>query len=131
MKPFDGVAPLLGIDQGGDLDQVVVEHPVAAPDPSAVESVDLAPVPPEVSFEATDPPFAPGSPLHQPLECGLLLNGPLRCARFAPCRQDDGLDAHVARASLTATSPYPRSAVTALGTLSPAQRRVRWREPTW
>ena len=50
------------VDEAADLDEVVVEHAVAAPGSGAVDAVDTCSVETEVAFRAADPSFASGSP---------------------------------------------------------------------
>src|SRR5919106_3031772 len=50
---------LLGLDQAADLDQVVGEHPVAAPDPGAVDAVHQGAVPAVAVLEVADAPSEP------------------------------------------------------------------------
>jgi hypothetical protein len=92
---FSGSIALFGVDQCGDLDQVVIEDAVTAPDPGTVEPVNPRPAPTEVSFEAADPSFASGSPFHEPLECWLLLDDSPCGARFAFGRKHNGGHANV------------------------------------
>jgi hypothetical protein len=61
-----GLAGLAG--QGADLDQVVGEYSVAAPDGGSVPAVQAGAVPAVAALEVADPAFASGSPLDQPAE---------------------------------------------------------------
>src|SRR5580704_15880991 len=58
---------------GCDLDQVVGEDAVPAPDRGSVPAVQAGSVPAVASFEVADPPFAAGSPLDQLAEAGAVL----------------------------------------------------------
>src|ERR1700733_3802597 len=51
--------------QGCDLDQVVGEDAVPAPDRGSVPAVQAGAVPAVASFEVADPPFAAGAPFDQ------------------------------------------------------------------
>src|SRR4029450_10236073 len=63
-----------GLEQPGELDQVVGEYAVAAPDASAVDAVHAGAVPAEAVLEAADPPFTAGAPLDQPAEATPVLD---------------------------------------------------------
>jgi hypothetical protein len=61
-----GAAGLGGLaGQGADLDQVVGEYPVSAPDRGSVPAVEEGAVPAVAALEVADPAFASGPPLDQ------------------------------------------------------------------
>src|ERR1035441_5091983 len=60
--------------QGADLDQVVGEYPVPAPDGSPVPAVKEGPVPAVAALEIADPAFAPGPPFNQLAEAAAVLD---------------------------------------------------------
>ena len=60
---------------GPDLDQVVGEHPLPAPDPGAVDAVHQGPFLPVVVLEVADPPLRAGAPRDQPPERPAVLVG--------------------------------------------------------
>ena len=59
--------------EGSDLDQVVGEYPVPAPDRGSVPAVQEGAVPAVAAFEVADPAFAAGAPFLRLLEPPLLL----------------------------------------------------------
>lgn len=59
--------------QGPDLDQVLGEDPVSAPDPGAVDAGDRAAVPAVSAVEGADSAFGAGSPCDQSAERSLVL----------------------------------------------------------
>src|SRR5918995_5049577 len=63
-----------GLEQPGELGQVVGEHAVAAPDAGTVDAVHQGAVPAEAVLEAADPALAAGAPLDQPAEATLALD---------------------------------------------------------
>src|ERR687895_2033294 len=79
-----GLPGLLGLDQAADLDQVVGEHPVAAPDPGAVDAVHQGAVPAVAVLEVADAPLGAGAPLDQPPERSGVLLGSAGSAWVAP-----------------------------------------------
>ena len=60
--------------QGADLDQVVGEYPVPAPDRGSVPAVQAGAVPAVATFEVADPSFGAGAPLDQPAEAAAVLD---------------------------------------------------------
>ena len=61
--------------QGADLDQVVGEYPVPAPDRCSVPAVEAGAVPAVAAFEVADPAFAAGPPFDQLAEGAAVLGG--------------------------------------------------------
>ena len=59
--------------EGGDLDQVVGEDSVAAPDRCSVPAVQPGAVPAVTAFEVADPSFAAGAPFDQAAEAAAVL----------------------------------------------------------
>jgi len=61
--------------EGGDLDQVVAEDRVSAPDGGSLAAVEQCAVPAVSAFEVADPAFAAGAPLDQRAEAAGVLDG--------------------------------------------------------
>ena len=70
--------------EGADLDQVVGEYPVSAPDRGSVPAVQEGAVPAVAAFEVADPAFASSSPLHEPAEAAAVLDRLAVRARWRP-----------------------------------------------
>jgi hypothetical protein len=66
--------------QGGDLDQVVGEDPVLAPERCSLPSVQSGTVLAVTAFEVADPAFAAGAPLDEPMEAAAVLDGGIASA---------------------------------------------------
>ena len=60
--------------EGADLDQVVSEDAVSAPDSGFVSAVQADAVPAVASFEVADPSFAVGAPFDQAAEAAAVLD---------------------------------------------------------
>src|SRR5258708_26430238 len=70
------VGPGGSAGQGADLDQVVGEDPVPAPDRGSFAAVQPGAVPVVSALEAADPAFAAGSPPDEPAEPAGVFDGP-------------------------------------------------------
>src|SRR5512132_2511743 len=78
-----------GVQQPADLDQVVGEYAVAAPDAGAIDAVHPSAVPAEAVLEAADPALAAGAPLDQPTEATLVFDQPAGGTGAASARDGD------------------------------------------
>src|SRR4029453_7671475 len=78
-----------GLEQPGELDQVVGEYAVAAPEASAADPAHAGAVQAEAVLEAADPPFAAGAPLDQPAEATPVLDQLAGGTGAAPARDGD------------------------------------------
>ena len=94
-----------GLEQPGELDQVVGEHAVAAPDAGTVDAVHQGAVPAEAMLEAADPALAAGAPLDQPAEATPALDQPAGGTGAAPARDGDRATPRSANSWSTAASP--------------------------
>jgi hypothetical protein len=106
--------------QGCDLDQVVGEDAVPAPDRGSVPAVQAGAVPAVASFEVADPSFAAGSPLDQLAEAGAGLEFLAGRGGGRLAGDRDGADAKFAQVTLDGGV-----AVAAVG----GDRRIRRRSP--
>jgi Group II intron, maturase-specific domain len=79
--------------QCADLDQVVGENPVSAPDPGAVDAAELAAIPSVSALECADAAFGSGAPLDQSPEGSSMLELAPGRGRFSLARDDDVGDA--------------------------------------
>jgi hypothetical protein len=100
-----GLPLLLGLQQPADLDQVVGEDSVAAPDPGAIDAVRAGPVPAEAVLEVADPPFRARAPFDQPPERLGGLVGLAATSGLALAGDRDPLDPSVCSCPSTAASP--------------------------
>src|SRR5215472_2132647 len=75
--------------KGADLDQVVAEYPVPAPDGSSLAAVQPGAVPAVSALEVADPAFAAGSPLDQLAEAAGVLDGAAGGGGLAFARDGD------------------------------------------
>ena len=114
------LAEVVSAGQGADLDQVVGEYSVPAPDRGSVPAVQAGAVPAVASFEVADPSFAAGSPLDQLAEAGAVLEFLAGRGGGRLAGDRDGADAKFVQVTLDGGV-----AVAAVG----GDRRIRRRSP--
>ena len=112
------MAPSWSAGQSSDLDQVVGEDPVSAPDCGSLPAVQAGAVPAVPSFEVADSSFRTGAPPDQPVEGAAMLE-------FLAGGRGRGLtgDRHGADAEFLQLTFDADLAVAAVGGGRPARRR--------